>query len=274
MKFSLRVLYASALSLLLLSSCAKEETQSLDVYETIALKAWMNLNRPELVENLQPVGSYYVDVLDPGDPNAAPVNDTACWVQFDFSGRDLSGNVVLSRREDEARQMGKFTKYTHYVPFYRFCGTQNSNNMLEGTYLAMRNEITLGDTYYEKYKSERNLPSKRILLREGAKVVLYMPSTVVGSGVVGDGGYEGQFSLDAGRPFIVTMEVRDTVKNPLENEGGDVDEFAKQDGGLVIFDTEDNKRPTKLDDPKHPYNMSEHWANAVDTIPQVYVNYR
>ena len=54
---------------------------------------------------------------------------------------------------------------------------------------------------------------------------------MVGSGgVEGDGGYEGQYSLSAGRPMIVSMEVISTDKNPLEAEGSAVDAFCKQDG--------------------------------------------
>lgn len=277
MKFSLRFLYASVAGVFLLTSCAKEETGSYDKYETIALKAWMKLNRPELLENYQQEGGYYVDVKNPGEEGAAPITDTVCWVRFDFSGRDLKGNIVLTRREQEARQMGTFTKYTHYAPYYRYCGTE-SLSLLEGTHLAMRNTLTLG----ERYADSLGLPQE-LLLREGSEVVLYMPSTVVGSGgVQGDGGYEGQYSLSSGRPMIVTMHILDTVKNPLESEGSEVDEFCKQDGGLRIYvapkpDVPDfgdqNLRPGEVND-KHPYKIPEQWVNVCDTVPQLYADFR
>lgn len=273
MKLINRLLYFSAACLVALTSCAKEELESFNKYEEMALEAWMTQNRPDLVGNLQSQGGYYVDVLELGDRNAAPVNDTICWVKFDMSGRNLSGDIILSRDESDAKLSGTYTKYTHYVPYYRYCGESNTS-LMEGTHLAMRNKLTLSEAYFNKYKDERGFDSREVLLREGSKVVLYMPSSIVGKGVSGDGGYEGQYSLDARRPFIVTITVRDTVKNPLESEGALVDDFCKQDGGLKIFDEKDNKRPTDPEDPKHPYNMTEMWVNPVDTVPQVYVNFR
>ena len=213
----LRTLCLAAAGLLLLGSCAKEEAESFDKFEDMALEAWMQQHRPELLKNYQSDGGYYVDVLDAGDMEAAPISDTVCWVSFDFSGRDLSGNIILTRRADEAHQVGSFTKYTRYVPYYRYCGERFSGSLIEGTYLAMRNTLHLDPDYVAAHP-ERNLPTE-LRLREGSQVVLYMPSRVVGSGgVSGDGGYEGQsgYTLDARRPFIVTMTICDTVKNPLE----------------------------------------------------------
>ena len=34
-------------------------------------------------------------------------------VSFDFSGRDLSGNIILTRNADDAVLAGSFSKYTH-----------------------------------------------------------------------------------------------------------------------------------------------------------------
>ena len=275
MKYRMRFLFAAVAGLMALASCAEEEPVDTDRFETVALHAWMKLNRPELLENYQEEGGYYVDVRKTGDKTALPVNDTVCWVRFDFSGRDLRGNIVLTRREEDARLSGTYTKYTHYVPYYRLCGTEPLA-LLEGTHLAMRNTLTLGQTYYDTYKDERGFDSRELLLRPGTVVDLYMPSSVVGSGgVEGDGGYEGQYSLSAGRPMIVSMEVISTDKNPLEAEGSAVDAFCKQDGGLMLYDnTALNKRPESDEHAKHPYNIAERWVNVCDTVPQLYADFR
>ena len=34
--------------------------------ERVALESWMKLNRPDLLENYQPIGGYYVELLDEG----------------------------------------------------------------------------------------------------------------------------------------------------------------------------------------------------------------
>ena len=70
----------------LAGACAKEQSESYDQYEDRSLEAWIAQHRPELLGNRQEFGaaSYYIDVLDAGRPDAAPVNDTVCWVKFDF----------------------------------------------------------------------------------------------------------------------------------------------------------------------------------------------
>ena len=106
MKFCTRMLCLPALVMLLAASCAKEASESYDKFETLALGAWMEKYHPELVNNLQEEGGYYVDVLDAGDMEAKPINDTICWVKFDFSGRDLAGNIILTRRATDAKLAG------------------------------------------------------------------------------------------------------------------------------------------------------------------------
>lgn len=244
MKLITRFLYLPAACIVLLASCAKEQTESYDKFEDQALEAYMTQKHKDLLENYQTDGGYYVDIIklsDKADPK--PVNDTICWVKFDFSGRDLSGNIALTRRAAEAYQLGTFTKYTHYVPYYRYCGEANAG-LIEGTYLAMRNTLHLGEEYARNKGIDREY-----LLRDGDVVRLYMPSRVVGSGgISGDGGYEGQYSLSAKRPLIMEMEIVGIDKNPLEAEGSLVDAFAKENGGMVMFtkdgeDGSEKRRP-------------------------------
>ena len=279
MKFIARFLYVPLAGLLVLTSCAKDETESYDKFENQALEAWMTQHRSDLVENLQSEGLYYVDLLDAGDLASDPINTEDIWVSFDFSGRDLSGNIILTRNADSARLAGTFSKYTHYVPFYRYCGTENTG-LMEGTWLAMRNTLKLGEKYYNANKDRLGLRSPELQLRYGTKIQLYMPSSVVGNGVEGTGGYEGQYTLSSKRPFIVTMEIRDTVNNPLEREGGDVDGFCDDNGGRLVYGKEaDDKtgavvRPTDPEDANHAYVTANRWVSACDTIPQLYVNVR
>lgn len=269
---------------LLAGSCAKDQSVSYDEFEDLSLEAWITQNHPRLLENRQEFGaaSYYIDVLDAGDPDAMPVNDTVCWVKFDFSGRDLASNIILTRRAAEAKLAGTFTKYTHYVPFYRYCGTGNTG-LLEATYLALRNEQTLGATYVEEYNSEHpDRPvSDRLLLREGSRVVLYCPSRIIGD-MSDSGGYEGDASLSSGKPVRIEMTVCDTIKNPLAAEGTTVDTFCRDNGGLRVYNSSEDATegtmplPTDPDDENHPYNdlVKERWVSACDTVPQLYVNYR
>lgn len=90
-------------------------------------------------------------------------------MSFDFTGRDLAGNIILTRNADSARLAGTFSKYTHYVPFYRYCGTENTG-LMEGTWLAMRNTLKLGEKYYNANKDRLGLRSPELQLRYGTKI--------------------------------------------------------------------------------------------------------
>ena len=67
MKLITRFLYLSAAGIMLLTSCAKEQTESYDKFENQALEAWMTQNRRELLKNYQPEGGYYVEILAAGE---------------------------------------------------------------------------------------------------------------------------------------------------------------------------------------------------------------
>ena len=294
MKCNLRFLFAAGL--FALASCAKEQTESYDTFEDQALEAWIVQHRPELADNYQSFGTsgYYLEVLDAGRPQpavddlgkASPENmvisDTVCWVKFDFSGRDLGGRIVLTRRASEAKLSGTFTKNTHYVPYYRFCGAQNGS-LLEGTYLAMRQKQTVSEKYFEDHPDAfRNVSSREFYLSQGSHVRLYMPSRVVGgSGMTGEGGYEGQYSLSSGKPLIVEMEIVELVKNPLAFEGDRVDGFCRDNGGVQVYVRQGDEgtadgvtRPWDREHPDHPYNVAAEWVSACDSVPQLYADFR
>lgn len=210
----------------LLASCVKENEMSGEKMENIALKAWMKRNHPELLGNYQEKGEYYVDVLEWGDVltpkngndlGGEPIMDQdTCWIYYNYTGRDLDGNVCVTRNETIARMQNTYLDVTHYVPYGIYCGGDNYYGIVEGTYLAGRNKIKLD----AKYVADNNLPSTEFLLRKGSKIRLYLPSRVGfgASGSDAENGYEGQFVLDANRPVIMDLEVMRVFKNPSDRE--------------------------------------------------------
>ncbi len=262
--------YAVVAGVVALSSCAEEATESYDKFESQALEAYITQNKPELLANFQPVGDsgYYVEVKDEGNQDASPIGDGDMWLSYNFTGRSLDGSIVLTRNANVAKSLNTFTRYTHYVPYYRYCGADGAD-IQEGVYLAMRNELSLDNG------------ARKIKLREGSKVVLYLPSLLIGSnGLEGSGGYEGETSLAASRPIRVELEICDTVKNPLELEGSQIDYFCEENGGREEPKKTDSESPsTKSEqllptDPKHPYNLTNRWVLANDSIAQLYINLR
>lgn len=279
-----RLIGVAAVVSVLLLSCADREDESFEGAESRSLHEWIRINRPDLVENYQTDGGYYVDVLSLGDAQGASVADTVCWVWFDFTGRSLAGDVCLTRNELTARQLGTFTRYTHYVPFFKYCGL-TSGALLDGVHLALRNELTLGD----EYAKEHDLP-QTVRVYDGTQLTIYMPSSVIGvGGVSGSGGYEGQefggtaYTLSDNRPMIVRLKVDGIVKNPIDNESGEVDKFAEENGGVKPFRTKPDKTTSSLTRGREepPFNDGYAWRAVTaedpmvdyDTLPQLYLSH-
>ena len=269
-------------TILLCTSCIKEPTTPFEEVEQRSLKAWIEKYHPELANNYQEEGGYYVEVLDYGHQDSLPISGEDVWLWYNFTGRDLDGNVCETRSYELATQLGTYTDHTRYIPAFRFSGKE-AHTIHEGTYLATFNKLKIGDD--------------SISVRYGTKLRLYMPSSIVGSSSSSDGGYEGQYTLDENVPMIVDIEVFGHVKNPVAYEGEYVDTFAKSNGGLcaehktvVEKDEEAEKQMLRrrlytrgdddtttdesLLDSLRPLEFYDgRWHQPIDTLAQLYVNY-
>lgn len=220
MKFINRI-FCFVCAVVALASCVESEGLTFEEAETIALEAWIQKNRPDLIANFQPNGGYYVELLDEGVADSAAVRTGNNWIWFDVTCRDLAGNIVMTRNSDMARMQSSYTDYTHYVPYFLFCGEEHRSSLPEGIYMSLRNKLWVnGQTYSARY---------------GTKMRIYMPSSIgtKSSGMKGDGGYEGQYKLDAKRPMIAEINVYGHVGNPVAYEDRWVQAFAEANGGLA-----------------------------------------
>lgn len=278
-----------AVSMLSLGSCVKNAKENFNNIENRSLRAWMLKNRPELVDNYQEDGNYYVEVLDPGVADSVSILDViddekqgSCWVFFNITGRSLYGDVCMTRSEIIARMQGSFSKSTHYVPYFRFMGAENIS-LMEGTYLAMKNTLKLGSKYVAENQS-MDL-STEFEMRYGTKLRLYLPSAVVsGSAETTEtGGYEGQYVLDGNKPMIMDVEIVNRVNNPLAYEGEMLEGFGEGNGGVVPIkeNSSSNKSAAQLSLQR---SLEQHqssgstsseekaWRHVQDTIPGIIVN--
>lgn len=211
---------ASALILLVIvtTSCVKEPSISYNDIEKRSLKAWIEKYHPELMENYQEEGGYYVEVLDRGKQDATPITGEDVWVWCDFTMRDLQGNIFETRSATIAEQLATYNKHTHYVPAIRFSGKEK-HTLMDGTYLATFNKLKIGNEEMD--------------VRYGTKLRLYLPSSITGSTTnTSDGGYEGQYSFDESKPMVVDMTIYGHATSPVEYEGERVNNFANYNGGL------------------------------------------
>ena len=269
MKFLYSIFCFVSLSLAFaLSSCVKSNEMEFEEVERVALESWMKLNRPDLLENYQPIGGYYVELLDEGVADSMPVRHDNAWLWFDVTCRDLAGNVIMTRNSELARMQNSYTEHTHYVPYFLFCGNDNTS-MPEGTYLALRNKLKIGDGEYA--------------VRYGTKMRLYLPSSIAAGedGMQGDGGYEGQYTLDSNRPMIVEVDVWGHINNPVAYEDQWIKAFAEVNGGLAPEDEDDGEaaakrktyKRTRSDEDAEEVVYDNMWHQPVDSIAALYINY-
>ncbi|MBR4996021.1 MAG: hypothetical protein IKY82_08170 [Alistipes sp.] len=254
-----------------LSSCVKTDDMTFEEVENIALKSWIEINRPDLLDNYQPIGGYYVELLDEGVADSMPVRHDNAWLWFDVTCRDLAGNVIMTRDSDLARMQDSYTEHTHYVPYFLFCGNDNTS-MPEGTYLALRNKLKIGNDEYT--------------VRYGTKMRLYLPSSIAAGedGMQGDGGYQGQYTLDSNRPMIVEIDVWGHVNNPVAYEDQWIKAFAEANGGLAPEKEDDDEAAAKRrsymrtrgedgEETEEEVVYDNMWHPAVDSIAALYINY-
>ena len=261
---------------LVAASCIEEPTMDFADIEQRSLKAWVTKYKPELLENYQEEGGYYVEVLDEGCLDSLAITGKDVWLWYDFTGRDLAGNICETRDWKLAKQLGKYNVHAHYTPSFRFSGKE-STTMMEGTYLATFNKLNVGGKEFE--------------VRYGTKLRLYLPSSIVASDSA-DGGYEGQYGLDDGKPMVVDMSIYGHVANPVAYEGSHVEAFANANGGLcaehktVVEKDEETKArrrrmATRTDDTEGEEEVDTRplefydgrWHQPVDTLEHLLVNY-
>ena len=208
-------------------SCADKYEVSYSEREQLSLDAWVakHINTPtERAVRLD--NGMWVEITDLGNTDEIATRDTSLWVKYNFTVRDLGGNVSFSRLEDVARWQGTYTRYTHYVPDYIFCGDYNSN-LLEGTYYIMRNTL-------------KDVAGNDVNLHVGTKGTIYMPSSLAygAYGTSNDAGYGGQFSLDGNIPAILDFEITYITKDPVKTEEAEVDAYiAGDDSWQLVSDT-------------------------------------
>ena len=260
-------------TLFTLSACVESTALDDDEVETIALQSWMEINRPDLLDNYQANGGYYVEILEEGVADSVAVRYEDAWLWFDVTCRDLAGNVVMTRDSDLARMQNVYTDHTHYVPYFLYCGESRANRLPEGIYMSLRNKLKIGNGEFSA--------------RYGTKMRIYMPSSLVSKnddGMKGDGGYQGQYSLDSGRPMIADVTVWGHVNNPVAYEDQWVRAFAKANGGLAPEPANKEeakaasdlrrtfKRDTRAEEEEKTV-YDELWYPAVDSIAGLYINY-
>lgn len=277
-EMNMRIIYSIATAiatLLVLGSCVKEPSVSYRDVEKRSFTAWIKQHKPELLDNYQEDGEYYVEVLDRGVQDSVPVTGKDVWVWCDFTCRNLDGDIVECRSAELAQMLNAYNSHTHYVPAFRFSG-KDSHTLMEGTYLATYNKIT--------WRNPESGEMEELEVRYGTKLRLYLPSLVTGSSTqTADGGYEGEYALDTSKPLSVEMTVYGHVGNPVAYEGERVNSFANVNGGLctehrAVKEKSYRRTTTRTEDAEEvdtrPLEFFDgRWHQPIDTLEHLLVNY-
>ena len=293
MRFSFGKIWAAAVCLLVFASCAKDTSESYAGIEQRSLDAWMKLHRPELLGNRQEARgfSYYVDVLDAGSTDKADtlIAETDCWVQYEFTARDLNGNVCMTRNAVQAKQQGTFTRYTYYSPYFRYSGSDYTT-LLEGSYYALREPLTLSEEYIAEHP-DRGLKKRDAgAARYGADA---LSAFVAGLFVVGRQQRRGlrravrtrrQPSRDSSHqgdgPRLQSAGIRGRDGRCLRR--GQRYGLSGRGGGKTrtirnSLPSAESLRDAETDEPElpdtsvDPYKYT--WYQAMDTVPQLYISH-
>ena len=111
----LRYIIMAAAALVLIS-CAKEKTASLNEDAKRYFDAWISQNHPTAVKT--PLGAYIISET-PGTGTAA---SDSLFVRINYSVYTLDGNLSTTTIEKKARQAGTFDKTAYYGPDVTYRG--------------------------------------------------------------------------------------------------------------------------------------------------------
>lgn len=188
-------------------SCAKTETDDFNVIEQEALDVWIEKNAPE-AKPLGDTGMYY-EVIGDGAAAKSKVDVKGKWVELNYVMRNLDGDVVYSRSEKTARQLGTYNAYTHYVADRLYIATQaGKSGIPRGIYEAITS-IAPGDMW------KVYIPSRLAFSTTGYKITT---------------GYGGQKGLEANVPMILdSLQILNIIDNPELQALDDVDRLASSD---------------------------------------------
>ncbi|MCC8036192.1 MAG: FKBP-type peptidyl-prolyl cis-trans isomerase [Rikenellaceae bacterium] len=203
-------------------SCSKSEDVPYSELELKSFEKWMelNINTGGVAVAEKFADGLYVEWLQQA-PAGAQAPSWGDYVQIEYRGLLISdydpstGNATMfmTRLEDDARKLGTFTYYTHYVP--QLVIYNRNNNLMSGMQSAL-----------EKMKV-------------GDKVRIFMTSSYASptSVLTTTYGYEGNTSVPSGVPVIVELELKGIVEQPQTDEENFVNDFASRQWGQSLRDT-------------------------------------
>jgi len=172
-------------SIILMSSCAKEESESMESVQDRLLKSYVTVVH---LDTLQPTAlGYYVIKISDGTGAKPKKGD---WVKWEQTQLSLDETVITTTEEIVARQHGMYNPYmqtVHYIPNYGY----------------------LDEAYIYKVFADA-FPD----MKEGAKYRLLVPSRLLST--------TGSSQSTGYASYILDVTLREVIESPQEYEFNEV----------------------------------------------------
>lgn len=206
-------------SLVLITSCAKEEGPDLSNFRQESFDRWMAKYHPEATR--LETGMYIQWFKQ--NSSDRKLNE-GYWMELDYTGRDQNNDVFISRNKDIARQVGFFDYTTHYVPEFSeflgsYTGTMTYNSLTTGQLLALK------------------------MMHEGDSVRIYLPpqlaypygfSSSSSSSSFNASSYSPSgINITAASAIVFDMKLSKVISDPLVYERNAVERYAKDTLGIT-----------------------------------------
>ncbi len=270
MKYSfMKIAAFVVVSLTAFASCVMEpEETDYDEVEQDVLDLWMAANVPEATRWAD---GYYTEVLDEGDTSQTPIHEYAdCWVRYNLTGYNFEGNILVTRNELLAYQLGVFIDHVRYNPLYQ-------DLYFDSDYYDDEYSSYDDPEVYDYLPECLNLAFKNevLNLHKGAKLMMYVPSDLIDGADYAIDGFAGQYTLGYYNPMKMLVEIVDVVEDPAAVEVATVEEFMNLNGGFVVNYMESDGEDIEVEE-LEAYNnaqelIPENWSNSLDTVRNVYL---
>ncbi len=227
------------------------------------LDGWMQNNVDDLADYYSAEDGYYAKVTKVGTGTPIYQYDD-CWVKYNLTGYNLSGNICVTRNEVLAYQLSTFDTWVRYNPLYQ------DLHYDEDDYYDLDTFDYLPECLNLAFKDET------LALQKGAELTMYIPYDLIDGASTSTSSYVGQFSLLAYQPLLAQVEITDIIADPVQDELTELEKFLALNGGVLVNYRESDGEDIE-DEEYEEYNIaqeqiSQWWSNALDTVANVYLH--
>ncbi len=227
------------------------------------LDGWMESKVVDYADYYRADDGYYVKVTEVGSGTPIYQYDD-CWVKYNLTGYNLSGDLCVTRDEQLAYQAGTFDTWVRYNSIYQDLHYDDDDYYDLDTFDYLPECLNLA------------FMNETLALQNGAKFSMYIPYELLDDVNIAASYYSGQFGLLSLQPMYAEVEITDVIVDPVQYELTELEHFLNANGGFLVNYRESDGEDIE-DEEYEEYNIaqeqiSQTWSNALDTVAHVYID--